>query len=73
MQVVKHCTELETDIEDFLKRKMPSLYFLQVVFQVFAFNELQHQITMLAISKVVINAREVGMPQAGQQMNFAVE
>jgi hypothetical protein len=40
VQVVKHSAELETDIEDFLKREMPTLCFLQIVLQIFAFNEL---------------------------------
>src|SRR5260370_23169175 len=73
MQVVKHGTELNTDLEYFCERKNLSCRLPQVIVQGVALDKIADQVQKPHFGKLRVNARQVGMRQAGQQQGFAGE
>src|SRR6266699_2813909 len=63
MEVIKHCTELDTNIEDFFKWQASTHCSIQVLLQCFTLDEVHHEIPMLSISEVVVYTWQVGVCQ----------
>ena len=64
VQVVEHCAELDANINDLLFWKASIHCFVQVPLQRFALNEVCHEIPVLRVGKVVVQAWKVGVRQA---------
>src|SRR6266704_798745 len=64
VQVVEHCAELDANINDLFCWKASMPCFVQVPLQRFALDEVCHEIPVLRIGKVVVQAWQVGMRQA---------
>ena len=64
MQVVEHCAELDANINDLLSWKASIPGFVQVPLQRLALYEFCHEIPVLRIGKVVVQAWKIGMRQA---------
>src|SRR6266704_3918201 len=73
VQVVEHCAELDANINDLLSWKASIHCFVQVPLQRFALDEVCHEIPVLRVGKVVVQARKVGMRQAREYEHLTVE
>ena len=72
VQVVEHRAELYADIEYFLNWQLAS-HFVQVRFQGFALDVIHDEVPAAGVVKLFIDARQVGMGQAGEEEGFAFE
>src|SRR5713226_1561979 len=72
MQVLQHRAELYANSEYFFDWQL-SPYFVQVVFQRLALDVVHHQVVAARIAKLLVDARQVGMCQARQQVGLAFE
>ncbi len=73
MQVVEHAAKLDSDFQRFIDGQPVARQFFQVVFQCLAFDEVHDEVRTAHIGELLVDARQVGMRQAGKQHGLALE
>src|SRR5579863_1021434 len=70
VQVIKHLTKLDTDIDDLLRREFIAGRFLEAFTQSLSLDEIHHQVPAIHFHEMVINHGEAGILQMIKHKRF---